>query len=122
MTDQPTANDAAGGDQGGQPSEEELREYLSQLRTVPADRIVLDALTSVLTAAQAKLGRRDARLLIDLSAATLDHTRAHLPDEQTRQFDEVVRQLQAAQVQAEQQVANSGAEEPNDLSQAPAPP
>lgn len=40
-------------------------------------------------AAQLKLGRRDARLLIDMTAVAHEHARPYLPGELTRQIDQV---------------------------------
>lgn len=107
--------------QGGA-SEEQLREYLDQLRSAPVDQVVTDLLSSALTAAQAKLGRNDARLMIDVSGLIFDHARTHLPDETRQQLDQVLSQLRLTQVQAESTVAQRGGEEPNDLPQPPAPP
>ncbi|NED97595.1 hypothetical protein G1H11_20050 [Phytoactinopolyspora alkaliphila] len=118
MSDESTTR----GEQAAEPSENEYREYLAQLRSVPADRIVLETMSGVLTAAQAKIGRNDARLMIDLSALMLDHARQYLPAQQAQQFDQVLGQLRMAQVQGEQAVAQRGAPEENDLPRPPAPP
>lgn len=118
MSDESTTR----GDQTAEPSEKEFREYLAQLRSVPADRVLLETMSGVLTAAQAKIGRNDARLMIDLSALMLDHARQYLPAAQAQQFDQVLGQLRMAQVQGEQAVAQRGTAEENDLPQPPAPP
>lgn len=105
----------------GQPTEEELREYAKQMRVLPAERVVGDTLMSLLSCAQTKLGRRDARLMIDLAAITVEHARDHLPADLTKQVDDMLGQLRLAQVNAEGQ--NSGREaEENDLDRLPAPP
>lgn len=101
-----------------EPSEEEVRAYLSQLRGAPAEQVVAEVLSALLNAAQVKLGRRDGRLLLDLSASVLDGARAHLPAEFLEQVDGVLAQLRVTQVEAEGEVAAAmaqGHEEPNDL-------
>ena len=47
-------------------SAEDPREYARQLRSLPVDQVLGDFLFSLINAAQVKLGRRDARLLIDV--------------------------------------------------------
>lgn len=110
----------AGGDRA-QPSEEDIREYARQLRTLPAETIVADTLFSLLNGAQAKLGRRDARLLIDLATVCLTQARDHLSAELTGQVDGVLGQLRLAQVTAEGR-GRPGEVEENDLDRMPAPP
>jgi hypothetical protein len=107
---------------GDRPSEDEIREYVQQVRSAPADRVVSEVLFGLLNAAQAKLGRRDARLVIDLSAAVLDHSRKYLPAELIEQVDQVLGQLRLGQVQAESRLAASSEPEPNDLPEAPPAP
>jgi hypothetical protein len=101
-----------------EPSEEEVRAYLAQLRGAPAEQVVAEVLSALLNAAQVKLGRRDGRLLLDLSASVLDGAREHLPAEFLQQVDGVLSQLRVTQVDAEKEVASAtaqGHEEPNDL-------
>jgi hypothetical protein len=105
-----------------QPNEQEIREYLAQLRGAPAAQVVSEVLYGLLNAAQAKLGRHDGRLMIDLSGLILDHARPFLPSDQLAPLDQVLSQLRLGQVQAEQEVAAKGAAEPNDLPAAPSPP
>ncbi len=105
-----------------QPTEEEIRQYLSQLRGTPAVQVVSEILFGLLNAAQAKLGRNDGRLMIDLSGLVLDHARRYLPSDQATQLDELLSQLRIGQVQAEKEVAAKGEAEPNDLAEAPPPP
>ena len=69
-----------------------------------------------------KLGRRDARLLIDVTAAAHEHTRSHLPGGLTRQIDQVLGQLRLGQVGAESHASQQGQPEENDLDRTPAPP
>ena len=103
---------------GQQPSEEEVRAYLSQLRQAPAEQVLAEVLSGLLNAAQVKVGRRDGRLLIDASATLIDEVREHLTEDLRSQVDEVVGQLRMAQVEGEREVASAAAqghEEPNDL-------
>jgi hypothetical protein len=106
---------------GEQPqiTEEQLREYLSQLREVPAEQVAAELLSTTLNAAQAKIGRRDARLLIDLSAAMMDHVRRYVSTELGTQVDHALGQLRLAQVRAESTAPAQG--EPNDLTETPPP-
>jgi len=107
-------------DLGGQqqPSEEEIRAYLSQLRQAPVDQVLAEVVNALLNAAQVKVGRHDGRLLIDTTAAITDTVRGHVPAELTDQLDEALTQLRVAQVEGEQQVAQAkagGEQEPGDL-------
>jgi hypothetical protein len=104
-------------------SEEAAREYAKQLRSAPAEQIVTEILSSLLNLAQVKLGRRDARLLIDLCAILVGQARPHLSSELTRQVDQALSELRLAQVRAEgAATGTAGRAEPNDLAEAPAPP
>lgn len=114
MSQTPTDPAAA----GDAPTEEEMRAYLEQLRSAPVDQILIEVLSSLLNAAQVKLGRRDGRLLLDGSAVLIDEIRSALPPELQTQLDSVVSQLRLAQVEAEPQVAaaaQQGQAEANDL-------
>lgn len=103
----------------GEPSEEEVRAYLGQMRQAPAEQVLAEVLQGLLNAAQVKLGRNDARLLLDTAASVTDQTRAHLSGDLVQQVDQAIQQLRMAQVEAEQQVAESGQAEQNDLAGAP---
>ena len=112
-------------DLGGQqqPSEEEIRAYLSQLREAPVDQVLAEVANALLNAAQVKVGRRDGRLLIDALGAMNDAVRGHAAEELTTQLDQALQQLRMAQVEGEQQVAQaaaSGQAEPGDLAEDPA--
>lgn len=98
-------------DLGGQqqPSEEEIRAYLSQLREAPVDQVLAEVANALLNAAQVKVGRRDGRLLIDALVAMTDAVRGHAAEELTTQLDEALTQLRMAQVEGEQQVAQAAA-------------
>jgi hypothetical protein len=78
----------SGAEQGDKRSAEDAREYV-RLRSLLVDQILRDVLFSLLHAAQLKLGRRDARLLIDMTAVAHEHARPYLPGELTRQIDQV---------------------------------
>jgi hypothetical protein len=84
--------------------------------------VIADVVFSLLQAAQFKLGRRDARLLIDVSTVAHEHARPYLPGELTRQIDEALGELRLAQVSAESQASTSDKQEHNDLDHVPAPP
>lgn len=107
------------GEGGDQP---DPRELLQQLRTIPADEIVADLFSTLLNTAQVKLGRRDARLFIDLSALLLDYARPHVADQLGAQVAAALGQLRLAQVSAETEVAAQATPEVNDLDRMPTPP
>jgi hypothetical protein len=89
------------------PSEEELRAYLEQLRAAQPVEVVVQSFGVLATAAEVKLGRSDARVLIDGLAALLDATAQHLPSDIVTRMRQTVSQLQMAQVQAEREAATT---------------
>jgi hypothetical protein len=91
---------------GGGPSEEELRAYLESLRAAHPVEVVVQSFGILATASEVKLGRPDARVLIDGMAALLEATAERLPSEIVTKMRETVTQLQMAQVQAERDVAS----------------
>jgi hypothetical protein len=101
---------------------EGAREYARRLRSLPVDQVVGDALFGLLHAADIKLGRRDARLLIDVTAVAHEHARPYLPGELTARIDQVLGQLRLGQVSAESHASSQGEREQNDLDSIPAPP
>ena len=101
---------------------EDAAEYVQRLRSLPAEQVIGDVVFTLLNAAQVKLGRRDARLLIDLAAVAHEHARPYLPDEVTKQIDQALGQLRLGQVSAEGHPARPGKPEENDLDRIPAPP
>jgi hypothetical protein len=103
-------------------SAEQAREYVRRMRALPVDQVIGEVLFSLLNAAQVKLGRRDARLLIDVSAVAHEHARPYLPGELSRQIDQVLGQLRMGQVSAEGHAGQQGEPEENDLARLPAPP
>ncbi len=116
-----TAEPGAGG-QGEEQSAGDASDYARRLRSLPVDQVLGDCLFSLLTAAQVKLGRRDARLLIDVATVAHEHARPYLPGELTSQLDQVLGQLRMAQVNEENHARQDGEPEENDLDRAPAPP
>ena len=108
------------GEQAQQPlSAEEARKLVEELRVAPAEEVVTEALFSLLNAAHVKLGRRDARLMIDLSAVMLEHLRGYLSEELVKRVDRALAQLRLGQVTAEKEAARSPQSEPNDLDTVP---
>jgi hypothetical protein len=108
-------------EQPGELSEEELRAYLDQLREAPAADILVQAYTMIGTGAEVKLGRPDARLLIDAMAGLVSAVGARLGELGTRMQGGVA-QLQSAQVEAERQVAQQAQAQQPAAPEAPAQP
>jgi hypothetical protein len=100
----------------------DAREYVQRMRSLPVEQVIGDVLFTLLNAAQIKLGRRDARLLIDLATVAHEHARPYLPEELTRQIDQMLGQLRLGQVSAEGHASRQGEREENDLERVPAPP
>jgi len=115
------AEPAGGGHEQAQ-SAEAAREYVRRMRSLPVDQVIGEVLFSLLNAAQVKLGRRDARLLIDVSAVAHEQARPYLPAELSRQIDQVLAQLRMGQVSAEGHASQQTEPEENDLDRLPAPP
>lgn len=88
-----------------EPTEEEVRAYVEQLREADAADLVVQAYTMLGTGAEVKLGRPDARVLIDAMAGVVQAAGRSLPEQLVSQLATGVGQLQSAQVQAEQHVA-----------------
>lgn len=103
-------------------SEQDEREYVAKVRSAPVEGLVSELLFTMLSAAQLKLGRKDARLLIDLAGVVTDHARDHVSAGFAKQVDESLGQLRFAQVSAEREVAQRAEPEPNDLAAVPTPP
>jgi hypothetical protein len=103
-------------------SEEDARELVERLRSAPAEEIVTDLFSTLLSTAQVKLGRRDARLFIDLCALMSEYAGRYVSADLTKQVQTALGQLRLNQVSAEHDVAEKGEAEPNDLSRIPTPP
>ena len=117
-TEQPDS----GSGQERTPSEADVREYVQRMRSLPVEQVIGDIMFTLLNAAQVKLGRRDARLLIDVTTVAHEHARAYLPDELTKQVDQALGQLRMGQVSAEGHASRPAEPEENDLDRVPAPP
>ncbi len=105
----PTVQDSPG--PTGEPTPEQLRAYLQQLRGADVAEVVAQAFSVLGTGAEVKLGRPDARVLIDALGSLLDTTGPHLPDEVTGQMRDGLSQLQMAQVEAEREAGGQASPE-----------
>jgi hypothetical protein len=103
-------------------ADDEGLELRDRLRSAPAEEIIADLFSTLLSMAQVKLGRRDARLFIDLCAQILRSSSPHLPDDLAKQVETALGQLRLAQVSAENDPLRPGESEPNDLARVPTPP
>jgi hypothetical protein len=103
-------------------SEEDVRRLVEQLRSAPAEPIIADTFSTLLNTAQVKLGRRDARLFIDLCSVMLKYADRYVSEDLGKQVERALGQLRLGQVSAENEVAKQEEPEPNDLSRVPAPP
>ena len=120
---------AADGMEGGAPSEAEMQQMLAQMREAPAEQILVEVVNALLQAVQVKLGRPDARLLLDVVAAITDSTRGRADEQLVTQVADAVAQLRLAQVEAEGEGgaapsaagAGSAASAPSQPSPAPHP-
>ncbi|QBI21555.1 hypothetical protein ER308_19595 [Egibacter rhizosphaerae] len=91
----------SGDPQEQQPSDEQMRAYVEQLRAADPSEIVAQAFAMLGTGAQTKLGRPDARVLIDAAQAMVDALEGRLPDQLAQGMRNDLSQLQQAQVQSE---------------------
>lgn len=122
MNDNPDAGSGSRGQQDAAGmSEEDVRALMDQMRSAPAEQIVSDVFSLVLNAASIKLGRRDARLFIDLASAMVECARPHISEELGKHVDDTLGRLRLEQVTAEQREAQ-GEPEPNDIERIPKPP
>jgi hypothetical protein len=97
------------GMQGPEPTEEELRAYLLELRQADPAEFVMQAVNILVTGAQAKIGMPDGRMLIDALSGLVDGASTGLPQELAAALGTAVVQLQTAQVQAEAQLGGAPA-------------
>lgn len=91
--------------QGEQPSDEDVQAYVEQLRGAEPQDIIAQAYTMLGTGAEVKLGREDARVLIDAMEALTSAAEQRLSGDLPERMRNGVVQLQTAQVQAERQQA-----------------
>lgn len=96
------------------PTEEEMRAYLESMREAQPVEIIVQAFGILATASEVKLGRSDARVLIDGLAALLEATADQMPPEIVERMKQTVSQLQLAHVQAERDAQESAAAGPGD--------
>ncbi|MFO8076502.1 MAG: hypothetical protein ACQETV_05185 [Actinomycetota bacterium] len=108
--------------QQGQPSQEEMQAYIEQLRAADPSEIVAQAFTMLGTGAELKLGRPDARVLIDAVAALVGAVGDRVSDELRSGMESGLAQLQQAQVEAEQQAGGAAGEPEGSEPTAQAPP
>jgi len=85
----------------GGPSEAEMEQLLAQMREAPAEQVLVEVVNVLLQAAQVKLGRPDARLLIDAVAAVAQASAGRADATLLGQIGEAITQLRLAQVEAE---------------------
>lgn len=93
-----------------QPSQEELQAYLQQLQSAEPAEIVAQAFQILAMGAEVKIGRPDARVLIDSLAGLTQAAQQSLPQDLVSGMQNAVRQLQMAQVQGEQAQAGASAD------------
>jgi hypothetical protein len=115
------AGPGGGAGEAKQPGDD-TGEYVRRMRSLPASEVIGEVLVSLISAAQVKVGRRDARLLIDVTAVAHEHARPYLPGDLASQIDQVLGQLRLAQVSAEGNASQQNQPEENDLDRAPVPP
>jgi hypothetical protein len=94
-------------------TETDAEELVKRLRSAPAEEILTELFATMLSTAQVKLGRRDARLFIDLCAQALELAGPHLSGELRKQVETALGQLRLAQVTAESETAAKGETEPH---------
>lgn len=98
----------------GQPTEAELQAMLEQMREADPAEIIAQAFQILAMGAEVKLGRSDARVLIDTIAAVTESSRGRVEDQLSTGMANAVRQLQMAQVQAERQAGQQADEATGD--------
>jgi hypothetical protein len=92
---------AADGMAPGGPSEAEMQQMFAQMRESPVEQVLVEVVNALLQAIQVKLGRPDARLLIDVVAAVSEGIRDRAEPRLVEQVSGAVSQLRMAQVEAE---------------------
>lgn len=103
--------------------QEQMRQYVEQLRAADPAEIVAQAFTMIATGAEVKLGRNDARLLIDALGGLLSAVGDTVPNQLAQGMRNAVTQLQQAQVTAERQAEQQQAQDTEGQpSEAPAAP
>ena len=82
----PMSDPRMAGQAAQQPSQEEMRAYLEQLREADAAGLVAEAFNLLATGAQVKLGRPEARVLIDALSAMVEASSVTMPEQITEQM------------------------------------
>ena len=121
MDTSPGAVDDTTQDQA-EPSEHDIQEFAQRLRSAPAEGVLVEVFSTLLSTAQIKLGRPDARLFIDLCGAMLEQAGGQLSEGLRGQVEAALGQLRLGQVSAETEAAKRAETEPDDLAEAPSPP
>jgi hypothetical protein len=106
------------GDPRGGPDEAEVRAMLAEMREAPAEQVLAEVASVLLQAAQVKIGRPDARVLLDAVAAVATAIEGRAQDGLVGQVQNAVTQLRLAQVEAEREL---GIAPPPDRPATPAP-
>jgi hypothetical protein len=83
------------------PSEAELQAMLVQMRDAPVEQVLVEVVNALLQAVQVKLGRPDARLILDAVAAVATVADGRVDPALLGQVQQAVTQLRLAQVDAE---------------------
>lgn len=89
--------------------QEQMRQYVEQLRAADPSEIVAQAFTMLGTGAEVKIGRPDARVLIDAASGLVAAVEDHMPQQLRDGLRNGLAQLQQAQVQAEGQAEGGAA-------------
>jgi hypothetical protein len=93
----------------GQPSPEELQAYLEQLRAADVTEVIAQAFNMLGTGANVKLGREDARVVIDALEALTNAVDGRIDADVLSQMRGGLAQLKTAQVEAEREEASRAA-------------
>jgi len=105
----------------GAPSEAELQMMLAQMREAPAEQILVEVVNVLLQAVQVKLGRPDARLLLDVVAGVASAAKGRADTTLLTQVEQAIGQLRLAQVEAESRTPEGTDVGPADPAQPAAP-
>jgi hypothetical protein len=95
MTSEPEPTDAE--------QQEQMRQYVEQLRAADPAEIVAQAFTMLGTGAEVKIGRPDARVLIDALGGLVGGAEGRVPPQLLDGMRNGLTQLQQAQVAAERE-------------------
>lgn len=87
--------------EGREPTEDEVRAYLEQLRAAPVEVVVAEVAEALLSAVQVKLGRPDGRVLIDAAAALAAALEGRIDADLHGRIGAALAQLRLAQVELE---------------------